>query len=105
MAEKMYCPLDRKYSSKVEQREAKVIKQIVDIDCTITALRESLVEFPQANETLLSIDWQELISAFSPQSLMTPIEQERFDNVIKILEIIKRQLKTQRSGKTSATIW
>ena len=38
MAEKMYCPLDRKYSSKVEQREAQVIKQIAVLESNLVGI-------------------------------------------------------------------
>ena len=103
-AEKIYCSLDQKYGSKVTQRETKANKLVAEIDHVVTALKEDLVKFPQAKDTILFSNWKELRRTVSTKDIIKLNEQEHFDRAIKVLGIIKGRLKKQQSRKVIATI-
>lgn len=95
-AEKKYRELDSKYDSKLKRQEKKAQKWVDEIDFTITAYKVALAKYPEANKTLLLIDWEDLRNKFSIRDIMKFEEQGLFNRTIHVLEIITSRLNQPR---------
>jgi len=95
-AEKKYRILDSKYDSKLEGQEKKAQKLVEKIDYTITAYKVAFAKYPEADKTLLLIDWENLRNKFSIKDIMKFEEQGLFDRTIYVLEIITSRLTQPR---------
>jgi hypothetical protein len=94
IAEKKYCENDPTYARAVEEAKTKAARVCKSIDHLLLAVREALLQFPRAQNSLLAVDWKKHIRDYYPF-----LDKDNFSyqvrEAIDVLEALKLRFERE----------